>query len=812
MSLTTAWAPFFQSTARMRGRSLHTEAKVVRIDPAEDEILRFEIGDEDTTHESAFELDGKRLSASCTCETFGNGRYCEHIWAALVTLQNEPGTFAPESELFIKHRPRPPKARRRLGRTRSLSSREPAWMGRLSLLRPSTTGPDMTQLMTPEHRQLGYFILLERSRGEACLCVEVRAATPTLSGWSKFKPYRINTDALRQMNDPIDRELCTMLRGAMAIGEDGPIGYISERGNARFRVPVGAWRNMAKRFAETGRCYLASDTGSEIPLQWDGDEPWVLWGVGDIEHPDPNALPLPGSTATPQPQLVIDLQLRRGDERLSVTAPSLALSGSDGLVMYQGKIAQMQDHGAERWVQQFRSDLGRDGTEPIRVPLPEVDKFLDRLYRMPNLPELDLPEQIAWETEHVNPKPRLEVFSDQLVAPEVEYDEESDAVVPVDTPAKGQVAARLTFSYGSELIRLGAPGRFIPLFDPHAQEHAEQEQAQQAGSDEAEEHTHTNGQPVPEDAATEASPTPAAHAEHTGPRLLRRDVQREQQYLTALLTIGFRMPNGDGPQTLSLPARSLPRAVGELLSMGFDISADRRAIAAGGTPALSVSTGSDWFELRGAVKFETESGVQTVALPEILAAARSGRTMIQLDDGSQGLLPIEWLQEHGVLTALGQSVDDYLKFHTSQAAMLDTLLQSHDSVQVDDAFLRVRERLHQFQGVTPADPSQSFLGQLRNYQRDGVGWVAVPPCVWLWWHPRRRHGAWGRPSRCWLCSTACTTTSTADKRRKKPCCNPSAPRRVKRFPMAMVNRPVKRSPRLTATPSPRCSRPSIGPH
>jgi len=179
----------------------------------------------------------------------------------------------------------------------------------------------------------------------------------------------------------------------------------------------------------------------------------------------------------------------------------------------------------------------------------------------------------------------------------------------------------------------------------------------------------------------------------------------------------------DGEPTLALSARQLPAVLAELITRGFDVTADRRAIAAAGTPALSVATGADWFELRGNVQFDIEGGTQLVSLPEILAAAKAGQSMIKLDDGSQGLLPIEWLQENGVLTSLGTVEGDFLKFESSQAAMLDTLLERQPQVQIDDRFQQVRERLRSFTGVVPAEPSDKFQGTLRQYQQDGVGWM-----------------------------------------------------------------------------------------
>ena len=109
-----------------------------------------------------------------------------------------------------------------------------------------------------------------------------------------------------------------------------------------------------------------------------------------------------------------------------------------------------------------------------------------------------------------------------------------------------------------------------------------------------------------------------------------------------------------------------------------------------------IKTGIDWFELHGGITFDTDRGEQLVALPDILAAAAAGRQMIELDDGSQGLLPTEWLDRHGMLSALGITEAEHLRFRASQAAILDAMLDEQELVEVDPPFEQARKRLRRY--------------------------------------------------------------------------------------------------------------------
>jgi SNF2 family DNA or RNA helicase len=112
-----------------------------------------------------------------------------------------------------------------------------------------------------------------------------------------------------------------------------------------------------------------------------------------------------------------------------------------------------------------------------------------------------------------------------------------------------------------------------------------------------------------------------------------------------------------------------------------------------------------------------------VALPDLLKAADKGDTTITLPDGSVGVLPEDWLRKYGFLTGLGEAEGGVLKFSKNQASLLDSMLASQPDITFDDGFDRARKSLQSFQGIQPLDPPNMFQGELRPYQREGLGWL-----------------------------------------------------------------------------------------
>lgn len=214
--------------------------------------------------------------------------------------------------------------------------------------------------------------------------------------------------------------------------------------------------------------------------------------------------------------------------------------------------------------------------------------------------------------------------------------------------------------------------------------------------------------------------TPLAVSTELG-LVIRRDPRTESAADVKLFELGFREakdPRLD-PGTLELAAKRMGQVTKDLVLAGWRVEAEGKLIRPAGEFKLALATGIDWFNLDGGIDY----GGQSVGLPDLLQAARQGQTMIELGDGSVGMLPEEWLKKYGMLADLGTVENGTLRFSTSQAGVLDALLANQPEVQVDAAFEKVRENLRGFEGVVAVDSPPGFHGELRPYQREGVGWL-----------------------------------------------------------------------------------------
>ncbi len=204
-------------------------------------------------------------------------------------------------------------------------------------------------------------------------------------------------------------------------------------------------------------------------------------------------------------------------------------------------------------------------------------------------------------------------------------------------------------------------------------------------------------------------------------RLLLRDSVAENACTRRLVDLGMRFQKRAYAQTSAWhvsPSR-LPSLVRALVEEGWSVEADGKAFRRPGRYSMEVASGIDWFELRG----EVDYGGAKANLPALIAAMKKGDKMVRLDDGTFGMLPEQWLAKLGPLVAMGAGNRDHLRFHRNQAGLLDALLAAQPEASFDEGFRRVREQLRGFQGVTAAEQPAEFVGTLRDYQREGLGWM-----------------------------------------------------------------------------------------
>jgi hypothetical protein len=207
--------------------------------------------------------------------------------------------------------------------------------------------------------------------------------------------------------------------------------------------------------------------------------------------------------------------------------------------------------------------------------------------------------------------------------------------------------------------------------------------------------------------------------------ILHRDASAEQHALSHLSRLGGKyIPPQWGMEKgeWRFPNASFSMLINELNAEGWTLLWKGKSIRKSSSFSLDVrSSGVDWFDVEGKIKFDEED----ISFPELLKAIKHGEHLITLKDGGQGWIPPEIRAQLELLGKMGKAEKNQnaLRFHGAQSLILDMLLSQVPDVDWDQKSRGLQQKLRAISSPNPHNPPDTFTGELRHYQKEGLGWL-----------------------------------------------------------------------------------------
>ncbi len=136
--------------------------------------------------------------------------------------------------------------------------------------------------------------------------------------------------------------------------------------------------------------------------------------------------------------------------------------------------------------------------------------------------------------------------------------------------------------------------------------------------------------------------------------------------------------------------------------------------------SILVSSGINWFDTSLDVQF----GKQRAGLKDLHRALRNKQRFVPLDDGTQGILPQEWLERLQKYFAAGDVVGNQLRTPKMNFSAIEDLYETEVlSQEVREELALYRQKLAHFTHIEEVPVPDGLQATLRTYQRQGLNWL-----------------------------------------------------------------------------------------
>lgn len=152
---------------------------------------------------------------------------------------------------------------------------------------------------------------------------------------------------------------------------------------------------------------------------------------------------------------------------------------------------------------------------------------------------------------------------------------------------------------------------------------------------------------------------------------------------------------------------------------GFEALKNFRFNTAKPQTKIFISSNTDWFDAKVDILF----GDQQVTVAEVKRALANKQQFVQLNDGTLGILPEEWLKKYSLLFRVGEGKTDSLKLSRYHLSVVDELYETRDEEELVVQLEEKYEKLREFNKIKEIDPSYHLKMILRPYQVAGYQWL-----------------------------------------------------------------------------------------
>lgn len=153
--------------------------------------------------------------------------------------------------------------------------------------------------------------------------------------------------------------------------------------------------------------------------------------------------------------------------------------------------------------------------------------------------------------------------------------------------------------------------------------------------------------------------------------------------------------------------------------MGFDALKNFRFNTAKPQTKVFISSHTDWFDAKVDIVF----GDQRVSIADVKKALSNKQQVVQLNDGTLGVLPEEWIKKYSLLFRVGENRQNQLRLSKYHLSVVDELYENRDEEELVVQLEEKYDQLRKFKTIEEIPVPSHLDPVLRPYQVHGFHWL-----------------------------------------------------------------------------------------
>jgi hypothetical protein len=157
-----------------------------------------------------------------------------------------------------------------------------------------------------------------------------------------------------------------------------------------------------------------------------------------------------------------------------------------------------------------------------------------------------------------------------------------------------------------------------------------------------------------------------------------------------------------------------------ILIFGFNELQDNKLNEHKAVITILVTSGIDWFNASVKVSF----GKQKAALKQLYKSVRNKSKFVQLDDGTMGILPDEWVTKFASYFQVGEVAGEVIRTPKNNFSDIAGMYELEMlTPEVKEEVSLYKSKFANFESIEEVDTPVGLKATLRDYQKQGLNWL-----------------------------------------------------------------------------------------